>query len=68
MKLPIPAAVILGALSCGCTVTVDSHSEIFREEKRFPVSGVADVRVTTFDGSIQIRSFADFFSFHTKTF
>jgi hypothetical protein len=56
MKLPIPAAVLVGALSCGCTVTVDSHSEIFREEKRFPVSGVADVRVATFDGAIQIQS------------
>lgn len=56
MKLSIPAVVVLGALSGGCTVTVDSHSEIFREEKRFPVSGVADVRVTTFDGAIQIQS------------
>ena len=51
-------AIALGfaALSTACTVTVDSHSEIVREEKRFAVDGRADVRVTTFDGSIEIRS------------
>lgn len=54
MKLPIPAVVVVfGALGAGC-VTVDSHSEIVREEKRFTVSGTADLRLTTFDGSIQI--------------
>lgn len=56
MKHPIAAAALLGALSAGCTVTVDSHSEIVREEKRFPLTGTADVRVATFDGSIQIQS------------
>jgi hypothetical protein len=56
MRLAIPAALVLGVVSTGCTVTVDSHSEIFREEKRFPVSGLTDVRVTTFDGAIQVQS------------
>jgi hypothetical protein len=56
MRLAIPAAVVLAALSAGCTVTVDSHSEILREEKRFAVQGVADVRVTTFDGAIQVQA------------
>lgn len=42
--------------SAGCTVTVDSHSEIVRDEKRFKVSGIGDVRVSTFDGSIEIQS------------
>lgn len=56
MKLAIPAALLLGTISSGCTVTVDSHSEIFREEKRFPVTGIADVRVATFDGAIQVQS------------
>ena len=51
-----PAALAFVALSAtACTVTVDSHSEILREEKQFTVSGVADVRLTTFDGSIQIQ-------------
>ena len=38
-----------------CTVTVDSHSEIVREEKQFKVSGTPTVRLTTFDGSIEIQ-------------
>jgi DUF4097 and DUF4098 domain-containing protein YvlB len=48
--------LVLGLLAGGCTVTVDSHSEIVREEKRFAVDGRGDVRVSTFDGSIEIRS------------
>lgn len=40
----------------GCTVTLDSQSEIVRDEKRFTVAGTPDVRVATFDGSIQIQS------------
>src|SRR6185436_13298071 len=40
----------------GCTVTVDSQSQIVREEKRFTVQGTADVRVTTFDGAINVQS------------
>lgn len=43
-------------LAAGCTVTVDSQSEIVRDEKRFTVAGTPTVRVTTFDGSIQIQS------------
>lgn len=42
--------------STACVVTVDSHSEIAREDRRFTVDGTADVRVTTFDGAIQIQS------------
>jgi DUF4097 and DUF4098 domain-containing protein YvlB len=56
MTHSIPAVVVLGMLSAGCTVAVDSHSEIAREEKRFTVDGLADLRLTTFDGSIQIQS------------
>jgi DUF4097 and DUF4098 domain-containing protein YvlB len=59
MKFPNAAAcaaVALALLSAGCTVTVDSHSEIVREEKRFEVDGRADVRVATFDGSVEIQS------------
>jgi DUF4097 and DUF4098 domain-containing protein YvlB len=55
----IPAFALMGGLamaSAGCTITVDSHSEIVREEKRFTVNGRGDVRVNTFDGSIEIRS------------
>lgn len=40
----------------GCVVSVDSQGQIAREEKRFSVTEVPDVRLTTFDGSIEIRS------------
>lgn len=50
-------ALGLGLLpSTACVVAVDSHSEIVREEKRFTVDGTPDVRVATFDGSIQIQA------------
>jgi DUF4097 and DUF4098 domain-containing protein YvlB len=50
------ALVLPALLAAGCTVTVDSQSQIVREDKRFTVSGTPAVRVTTFDGSIQIQS------------
>jgi DUF4097 and DUF4098 domain-containing protein YvlB len=57
MKAPISAAVLaMSVTTTGCTVTVDSHSEVAREEKRFTVTGVAELRLTTFDGSIQIQA------------
>jgi len=56
MKASLPAAlVVLGTLGSAC-VTVDSHSEILREEKHFTVNGIADLRLATFDGSIHIQS------------
>jgi DUF4097 and DUF4098 domain-containing protein YvlB len=39
----------------GCVV-VDSQGHITREEKRFNVTGLPDLRLTTFDGAIEIRS------------
>jgi DUF4097 and DUF4098 domain-containing protein YvlB len=50
------AVVVPALLAGGCTVTVDSQSQIVREEKRFTVAGTPTLRVTTFDGSIQIQS------------
>jgi DUF4097 and DUF4098 domain-containing protein YvlB len=50
-------ALILPALIAGgCTVTLDSQSQIAREEKRFTVAGTPVVHVTTFDGTIEIQS------------
>ena len=57
MKASLPAALVACAtLGTACTVSVDSHSEILREEKRFTVTGVAELRLATFDGSIHIQS------------
>jgi DUF4097 and DUF4098 domain-containing protein YvlB len=37
-------------------VSVDSQGQIVREEKRYTVKGTPEVRLTTFDGSIEIQS------------
>ena len=48
------------AMSCclagACTVTLDSQSQVVRDEKRFTVGSSPVVHVTTFDGSIQVQS------------
>lgn len=48
-------AVTLPLLLSGCVV-VDSHGHIAREAKEFTVSGPPELRLTTFDGAIEIRS------------
>jgi hypothetical protein len=48
-------ALSAAAASTGCVVSVDSQGEILREDKRFPVSGVPELRLTTFDGTIDLR-------------
>lgn len=53
---PIGSVLLLAALGAGCTVTVDSQTQVVREEKRFTVTGEADLRVSTFDGSIEVRA------------
>jgi putative adhesin len=49
-------AVLACVIASACMVSVDSQGQIVRDEKRFTVSGVPDLRVSTFDGSIEIRS------------
>lgn len=39
----------------GCTINVDNQGFIEREDLRFPVSGIADLRLSTFDGTIEVR-------------
>jgi DUF4097 and DUF4098 domain-containing protein YvlB len=57
MKSVLPVAAVLAStvLAGGCVV-VDSQGHIAREEKKFTVTGTPDVHLTTFDGSIEIRS------------
>jgi DUF4097 and DUF4098 domain-containing protein YvlB len=50
------ALLVPAVLAAGCTVTLDSQTQVVREEKRFSTDGTPSVRVTTFDGSIQIQS------------
>lgn len=57
MKSVLPAAALAAALplALGGCVVVDSQGHIAREEKRFAVSGTPELRLTTFDGAIEIR-------------
>lgn len=53
----VAAATVAFTMACGaCEVRVDTEERTAREEKRFNVTGPPEVRVTTFDGSIEIRS------------
>ncbi|MBI2222365.1 MAG: DUF4097 family beta strand repeat protein [Acidobacteria bacterium] len=50
------ATVVLGLAAGACTVRVDSEEHTAREEKRFKVAAEPEVRVATFDGSIEVHS------------
>jgi hypothetical protein len=58
MKSILPTLALATALPFGLAgcVVVDSQGHITREEKRFSLTGPPDVRLTTFDGAIEIRS------------
>lgn len=56
MKFPALVLPVVLVLVAGCEVRIDSDERIAREEKRFTVTGRPDVRVSTFDGAIEIRS------------
>ena len=47
--------VAAGLAVAGCDVTVGAGEYRVREEKRFSVSGPAQLTLTTFDGSIEVR-------------
>jgi hypothetical protein len=53
-------AAVLGlvaALGSGaCSIEISGDDVIVREERHFTVAGEPDVRINTFDGSIQVRS------------
>ena len=57
MRLAFAGVAALAAvLASGCVVSVDSEAQIVREEKRFTVSGTPELRLTTFDGSIDVQA------------
>ena len=52
-------AVLVGATvvtSAACRMNVDTQAFIEREEKRFTADAMVDLNVSTFDGSVEIRS------------
>jgi DUF4097 and DUF4098 domain-containing protein YvlB len=50
------AGLPIVAVAAGCVVSVDSQGHIVRDQRQFTVSGTPDIRLTTFDGSIEVRS------------
>jgi DUF4097 and DUF4098 domain-containing protein YvlB len=52
--LVVAAAAAL--LASACEITVDAGPFSVHEEKRFQVTGTPDLSLTTFDGSVEIRS------------
>lgn len=48
------AALVLA--SAACAVTLDGEGVLVREQRRFMVTGAPDLTLTTFDGSIDVRS------------
>ena len=51
MRFPMAGAVVAWSVAAtACTVTVDSHSEVVREEKVFKITGTPSLKLTTFDG------------------
>lgn len=54
--LPVLAGAVLAMGSAACSIDVSGESIVSKEERRFSVSGPADVSLRTFDGSIQLKS------------
>lgn len=55
----LPAVLLFGATvaaTTACRLDVDTQAFIEREEKRFPVTATADLNVSTFDGTVEVRS------------
>jgi DUF4097 and DUF4098 domain-containing protein YvlB len=57
MKSVLSALALASAAGTfSACVVVDSQAHVTREEKRFTVSGAPDLKLTTFDGSIEVRA------------
>lgn len=57
MKSVLSALALASAAGTfSACVVVDSQAHITREEKRFTVSGAPDLKLTTFDGAIEVRA------------
>jgi Putative adhesin len=58
MRSSLITGSVLAAATLGsaCVVSVDSQGQIVREEKRYTVTGTPELRLTTFDGAIEIQA------------
>lgn len=50
------ALATAGILGSGCVIHGDSNAFTAREEKKFQVTGTPELNLTTFDGSIEVRT------------
>lgn len=56
MRTLTASGLLLCASSlAACSINVDNQGFIVREEKRFPVTGVAELSLNTFDGAVEVR-------------
>jgi len=55
--MPLRSTLLASSLvlSSACAINVDSQGHIERQEQRFPVQGVVDLHLSTFDGAIEVR-------------
>jgi hypothetical protein len=55
--LPLSRTTALATLvlTAGCAINVDNQGHIEREDKRFVVTGLVDLNLSTFDGAIEVR-------------
>ena len=56
MQKSMAAALIAGALSTACSIDVNGAGSVVTEEKIFQLTGQPDLKLHTFDGSIEVRS------------
>src|SRR5688500_15643593 len=55
MQKSIVAAVLAVTLSASCRLDVDANDEVVTAEKKFQVTGQRNMKLHTFDGSIEVR-------------
>src|SRR5262245_49643400 len=54
--LPLAVGLVAVAGSSACVISVDANAYIERSEQRFDAPSVVELHLTTFDGSIEVRS------------
>jgi len=56
LRLPLLTVTATALCSFACAVHIDQAGYVEREEKRFSAEAVAELRLYTFDGSIEVRA------------
>jgi DUF4097 and DUF4098 domain-containing protein YvlB len=57
MRFAVACGLLVSSVAAtSCVVSVDSQALVEREEKRFSVKGTPNLRLVTFDGAIEVRS------------